>query len=336
LKLPEWPGFNRIYFGPLLAAGVDEKKTVDFSVVLCTYNRAASLRRVLESFSQLTLPSDLDWELLVVDNNSNDNTLEVAQNFAKTAKYNVRYVFEGRQGRSAALNAGVAAARGDIIAFTDDDVILHPGWLLSLKRTFDEFDCAAVAGRIIPVWSRPKPDWLEMEQQQAVVNLELGDKPKQVEDDPPLGANSAFRKEMFERYGLFWLDLGVSGENHGITCEDTEFASRLFRAGEKIMYAPTAIVYHPVDPRRSTKAYFLRWYYNAGRSMVRAWPPAENVVCYFGVPRWVFGSLVRNMTKWAFSFIEKKRFHHKLRTYMDVGRITESYRNRRKARARML
>ena len=305
------------------------------SVVLCTYNRAASLKSTLESFSGLTLPFGLDWELIVVDNNSKDNTVEVIRDFTKTARFCVRYIFESRQGRSAALNAGIAAAKGEIVAFTDDDVILHPEWLLNLIRAFDEFDCAGVAGRVIPVWHHAKPDWLEMEGQQAIVNFELGDEPKELKDDPPLGANSAYRKDNFAKYGLFRLDLGVSGENHGITCEDTEFASRLFRAGEKIMYAPKAIIYHPVYHDRSNKGYFLKWYYNAGRSMVRAWPPAENVPSYFGVPRWIFRSLVRNMTKWAFSFPEKRRFHHKLRTHMDVGRITESYRNREKGRSKL-
>jgi hypothetical protein len=74
------------------------------------------------------------------------------------------------------------------------------------------------------------------------------------------------------------------------------------------MYAPTAIVYHPVDPDRATKAYFFRWYYNAGRSITRAWPPPENVVHNFGVPRWIFRSLARNVTRWTFSLEEKKRW----------------------------
>jgi len=297
------------------------------SVILCTYNRAASLKSTLESFSGLTLPFDLDWELVVVDNNSKDNTLEVIREFTKTARFSVRYVFEGRQGKSAALNAGIAAAKGEIVAFTDDDVLLHPEWLLNLKRAFDEFDCAGVGGRIVPVWHDPKPDWLEMEEQQAIVHFELGDKPKEIKDSPPLGANSAFRKDKFAKYGGFRLDLGVGGENRGVTCEDTEFVTRLFRAGEKIMYIPSAIIYHPVDPSRSSKAYFRKWYYNDGRSMIRAWPP-KNVVRYFGVPRWVFRSVGENFLKWTLNFDAKRRFHYELQTYRDIGRIVESYRNR--------
>ncbi|MFZ3190317.1 MAG: glycosyltransferase family 2 protein [Candidatus Sulfotelmatobacter sp.] len=298
------------------------------SVVLCTYNRAASLKSTLESFSGLRLPFDLDWELVVVDNNSKDHTPEVIGDFAKTARFSVRYIFEGRQGRSSALNAGISAAKGEIVALTDDDVLLHPEWLLNLKRAFDEFDCSGVGGRIVPVWSHAQPDWLEMEEQQAIVHFDLGDETKEIKDSPPLGANSAFRKDMFAKYGGFRLDLGVSGDNRGLTCEDTEFASRLFRAGEKIMYVPTAIIYHPVDPGRSSKAYFCKWYYNDGRSMMRAWPPAKDMVRYFGVPRWIFRSIGKNFLKWTLNFDAKRRFHYRLRTYRDAGRIVESFRNR--------
>lgn len=300
----------------------------DISVILCTYNRAASLKSTLESFLALTLPSDFSWELVLVDNNSKDNTAEVIRDFAKSASFSVRYIFERRQGRSPALNAGIAAAKGKIIAFTDDDVTLHPEWLLNLKLAFDEFDCAGVAGRVVPVWYHPKPDWLEMEEQQAIVNFELGEIAREIRDRTPLGANSAYRKDKFEKYGLFRLDLGVSGENRGITCEDSEFASRLLRAGERIRYVPNAIIYHPVDPVRSSKAYFCKWYYNDGRSMIRAWPPPMNIVRYFGVPRWIFRSVVENFLKWTFNFDAKQRFHYKLRMYRDVGRLVESYRNR--------
>jgi glycosyltransferase involved in cell wall biosynthesis len=300
----------------------------DISVIVCTYNRASSLKSTLESFSGLTLPPDLDWELIVVDNNSKDNTQEVIRDFAKTARFSVRYIFERRQGRSPALNAGIVAAKGEIVAFTDDDVILHPEWLLRLKRAFDEFECAGVGGRVVPLWHHPKPDWLEMEEQQAIVNFELGDESKELKDRTPLGANSAYQKNKFAKYGVFRLDLGVSGESRGITCEDSEFASRLFRAGEKIMYVPAAIIYHPVDPVRSSKAYFCKWYYNDGRSMIRAWPPPMSIVRYFGVPRWIFRSVGENFLKWILNFDAKRRFHYKLRTYRDVGRLVESYRNR--------
>ncbi|MFY9683633.1 MAG: glycosyltransferase [Candidatus Sulfotelmatobacter sp.] len=298
---------------------------MDLSVVLATYNRAASLRVTLESFSTLACPAGMIWELVVVDNNSADSTREVVERFAVTAGFPVRYVFEKRQGKSAALNAGVAEAKGEIIAFTDDDVLLHRDWLANLKRTLDEFDCSAIAGKVVPQWNHPKPDWLRMEGQFAVTNFDLGDELKEVRV-PPLGANSAFRKDVFRKHGFFRLDLGPNSGHHAITCEDWEFGERLIRGGEKIVYCPAAIVYHPVDPNRTTKKYFLSWYYYNGVSLTRtAGLPGEGIFC-FGVPRWLYRELLANFLKWMLTLPGNRRFQHKLSTYRSIGNIVESYR----------
>ena len=295
------------------------------SVIVATYNRAPSLRKTLETFAKLVCPADLNWELIIVDNNSNDDTKQVANQCANSGRVRVRYVFEKRQCKSAALNAGIGAAQGEFIAFTDDDVLLHQDWLTSLARTFARFGGAAVAGRIVPTWVQKKPEWLEIDGQQAVVNFELGEEFKEIEL-PPIGANCAFRKDVFARYGLFRLDLGVRGSQHTITCEDTEFGMRLLRAGEKIIYCPDAIVYHPVDPKRITKKYFLDWYYYNGVSLTRtAGPPAFGVF-YFGVPRWFYRELGDHLARWMVTLDKNRRFHWKLRTYRTVGAIIESYR----------
>lgn len=298
---------------------------MDISVVLGTYNRAASLHVTLQSCLGMVCPPGLTWELLVVDNNSTDTTREVVEGFAGTAAFPVRYIFEKRQGRSAALNAGIAEAKGDIVVFTDDDVLLHCDWLANLKRTFDDFDCAAVAGRVVPQWNHPKPDWLVMEDQFAVTRFDLGDEAKEIRI-PPLGANSAFRKEMFGKYGLFRFDLGVRGSEHTITCDDTEFGERLIRGGEKIVYCPAAIVYHPVDPRRTTKKFFRSWYYYDGVSMTRTEGLPSEGKFWFGVPRWLVRELLNNFAKWMFTLPGNRRFHRKLQTYRSLGNVVESYR----------
>ena len=298
---------------------------MEISVVLATYNRAASLRATLESLATLSSPDNLSWELLVVDNNSNDSTLQVVEQFADNSSFPVRYIFERRQGKSSALNAGVAQARGRIIAFTDDDVSLHPDWLSEIKSTFERFDCAAVAGRIIPVWDQPKPDWLDMRGQFAVVNFELGDEFKEIQQ-PPIGANSAFRRDVFQRHGLFRLDLGPTESKHTITCEDTEFGDRLIKAGEKVVYCPRAIVYHPVDPRRATKTYFLSWYYYNGISVIRTSGLPTEGILYFGVPRWLFRELLAKIRSWLCTVNQYDRFQRKLRVWQSIGTIVECYR----------
>jgi glycosyltransferase involved in cell wall biosynthesis len=298
---------------------------MDISVVLGTYNRAASLLATLQSFSGLVYSAGLSWELVVVDNNSTDSTREVVETFARTASFPVSYIFEKRQGRSAALNAGIAKAKGEIVAFTDDDVLLHSDWLATLKRTFDDFACSAVAGKVIPVWNHAKPDWLEMDGHFAVTNFDLGDELKEVRV-PPLGANSAFRKDVFRKYGLFRLDLGVRGREHTITCDDTELGERLIRGGEKIVYCPTAIVYHAVDPNRTTKKYFLSWYYYNGVSVTRTAGLPREGTFWFGVPRWLYRELLTSLVKWMVTLPGKRRFQRKLRAYRSVGNIVESYR----------
>jgi glycosyltransferase involved in cell wall biosynthesis len=295
------------------------------SVILATYNRAPSLQKALETFSRLSCPPDLTWELLVIDNNSSDGTCEVVHEFARNAGFCVRYVFEGQQGRSAALNAGIAAARGEIIAFTDDDVLLHSDWLLNLKQTFDRCDCAAVGGRIVPLWNHSKPEWLQMDGQQAVVNFELGDEFREI-NFAPMGANSAFRRAVFAEHGLFRLDLGVSGSTHTVTCDDTEFGDRILKAGEKVIYSPNAIIYHPVDPQRTTRKYFLSWYYYNGVSLTRTAGLPNFGTFYFGVPRWLYRELLANFGRWMFCFQKNLRFNRKLWTYRSVGNIVESYR----------
>lgn len=296
---------------------------MDVSVVLGTYNRAASLQATLESFCQLAIPTDLTWELLLVDNNSTDSTRLVVEKY--TSKLALRYIFEGRQGRSAALNAGITAATGEVVAFTDDDVLLDKFWLANLKSTFQKHQCAAVAGRVVAQWSHPKPTWLTMEDQLAIVRFDCGDQLQQIRV-PPLGANSAFRREVFQRHGLFRLDLGVSGSKHTITCDDTEFGERLIRAKEKIIYCPTVVVYHPVDPKRATKRYFRSWYYYNGRSLTRTAPVPQDGIVYFGVPRWMYRELGVSIARWLLTSDSAVRLHRKFQAYRVLGSVVETRR----------
>jgi glycosyltransferase involved in cell wall biosynthesis len=298
---------------------------MDISVILATYNRAESLHAALESMSRMANVKNLSWELLVVDNNSTDSTACVVATFAKTCHFPIRYLFEKQQGRAIALNSGIVATQSTIVAFTDDDVLLHPDWLWNIKQSFDNYDCVAVAGRVLPVWNQPKPSWLVMEDQQAVVNFDLGNEFKEI-NFAPLGANCAFRRDVFAKYGLFRTDLGVRGSRHTITCDDTEFGGRLSATGEKILYSPSAVIYHPVDPKRTTKKYFLSWYYYNGVSLTRTSGLPEEGVFYFGVPRWHCRELAENFVRWIAAPNSHERFQRKLKTYRSVGKIVESRR----------
>src|SRR5438309_1029686 len=130
------------------------------TVILCTYNRYQSLRNALDSVAASVLAESVEWEVLVVDNNSNDQTRKVAQEFCTAHPHRFRYLFEPRPGKSHALNAGIREARGNIVAFMDDDVTVHQDWLQNLTAELRHDEWAGAGGRIVPQWSFAPPRWL--------------------------------------------------------------------------------------------------------------------------------------------------------------------------------
>ena len=129
-----------------------------FSIVIATYNRAAVLKDTLASVSQLH--PGAPWEVIVVDNNSPDNTRQVVEAAASSFPVPLIYAFEREQGRSAALNCGFRLASGDIIVTTDDDVRVDPDWLNRIDAGLERQQCDYVGGRVLPVWEGPTPRWL--------------------------------------------------------------------------------------------------------------------------------------------------------------------------------
>lgn len=297
------------------------------TVAICTYNRADQLAETLDHVLSQEVPSSLEWELLVVDNASTDDTPRVAERFAAASETPVRYVHEDRQGISWARNTAVDAARGDVIVFTDDDVIPEPDWLTNVAETFRSRDCAGMGGRVLERWEFEPPDWWSAtkdELNSAIVGFHPDGGPRPLEI-PPFGANMAFRRDVFERHGGFRTDLGRSGDEL-ISGEDTEFGRRLLDADEVIWYAPDATVHHPVSPERATKDYFRRWYYDYGRTAVRRGGVPESAPRIFGVPRYLYRELAEELLKAATRPSPHERFVHELRARCVVGTIVENWR----------
>src|SRR5689334_771393 len=129
------------------------------TVAICTMNRAESLRRTLVSLAAVRVPEGVDWEVLVVNNNCTDHTEAVIQSFA--SKLPIRREFETQRGLSRARNRAVDTARGDYIVWTDDDVVIHNGWLAAYAEAFCRWPEAAVfGGPIVPKYAAPLPAWL--------------------------------------------------------------------------------------------------------------------------------------------------------------------------------
>jgi len=301
---------------------------MQLSIIICTWNRADHLRQTLASLQECRLPAGTDWEVIIVDNNSTDGTGAVCQQFRQQSPQRYRRVVEKRQGKSFALNTGVANATGKILAFTDDDVIVDPAWLAETLRAFETYPCVGVGGKIVPLWNSNKPSWFTSEGPYkllpAIVSYDLGEDLREI-TAPALGANLSFRREMFDKYGMFRTDLGPTAGSE-VRGEDNEFCWRLLRAGERLIYAPKAIVLHPVEKHRIDKRYFEAWYYGMGQSRPRIEPAPEAAVRYLGFPRYMLRWYLRDLILWLTSLTPKRRLYYKLQLCATKGQMTEERR----------
>ena len=306
------------------------------TVIICTYNRCQDLAKALDSISVSELPDSVQWEVLVVDNNSNDQTRAIVEDLCRQYPGRFRYVFEPKQGLSNARNAGICAARGEILAFTDDDVMVDPLWLQNLTAPMLDSQWAGAGGRIRLGQAFQPPRWLTLsgpfDLGGTLVQFDLGDEQRPL-DKAPFGANMAFRKIMFETYGGFRPDLDRSGKSL-IGNGDTELGERLMAAGERLWYAPSAVVFHPVPKERLKKSYMRAWWFGHGRSLIRQTVEKPSVR---EIPKrcfWRLADALRMLfvfnSRWF--LYSQCRFYWETRVCLTAGEIVEIFQLSRRRR----
>jgi glucosyl-dolichyl phosphate glucuronosyltransferase len=210
----------------------------------------------------------------------------VVESYASKFSCPVRYVFEPTPGLSHARNTALRHARGEILAWTDDDVLVDPDWLVAIYTSFSDRQVTCIGGKVLPLWAVPPPSWLSPKNYAAIVAIDWGDKPIVLQSDRIVGANFAVRVEMFKKYGPFRPDLGATPTSIGCSGEDLEFVSRLISGGEKVLYQPDMVVQHQVPKSRMTASYHLRRHYDEGKNnaMAMGQHPARSLL---GVPYFV-------------------------------------------------
>jgi glycosyltransferase involved in cell wall biosynthesis len=310
---------------------------LDISVVVTTYNRCGLLNAAVKNLLSQEAPG-IRYEVIIVDNNSTDETRQTVESFIHRGHSNLRYVFEPRQGISHGRNAGINSARAPIIAFTDDDVRVSKNWLANIKKAFDEHsEVDFVGGKILPDWPHEPPSWLTHDHWWPLALLDRGEEAFYVNAANPLvlpTANAAFRRDVFSRVGLFSPEF--SGR------EDAELILRLWREGRQGLYEPAIIATADVEPTRMTKAYHHRWNYTTGRfnSMMRL---AEsmgrdgslldkqlNFRTIFGVPLYIYRQLISEGFHWCHTFSqESKHLQHENQIYYLVGYVARRFEQRK-------
>lgn len=271
--------------------------SVEASVIVCTYNRCASLAETLEALAAQAVPAAFEWELIVVDNNSRDATRATVERFAVAKPgLRVRYRFEGRQGLSHARNHGIDAATGEFVVFTDDDVLPAPDWLATLVGGMRRFDAAAAGGYIEPLWQAQPPPWLTERFYGFLALRTDAVGPREVHDEAemPFGASLAFARRIFSQVGVFDPALGRKGQVLA-GGEETDMLMRVVALGARVMYFPEARVRHKVEAFRLTKSYFRRWRYQCSMNEAAALPVGGRNLC--GIPLYLFAQLAKAVLK---------------------------------------
>ncbi len=266
------------------------------TVIICTYNRSESLKDTLNSLIVQEGIIGFDFEIVVVDNNSNDRTMDIVKTYM-TKSYNlVRYIFEPEQGLSHARNAGIKAAKGDILAFTDDDVIVRNDYIMSIGMVHKEYDSDCVFGKILPLWSHAKiPIWLKRDKRlwKCLGYLDYGEQHILVTNNKHqfYGANFSIKLHAINKIGYFDINLGIKGNVHYLG-EESDYFAKLLSTHSKIVYSPKMVVYHKVKDSDMTKSYFLKWHYEGGQSFPYKTMSRNNTI--FNVPLWFFKEALLN------------------------------------------
>lgn len=317
--------------GTELRRSLEFDRLLNITVILCTYNRCRSLGKALESVARSVVVNSTHWEVLVVDNNSDDQTRELIERYCARYPKIFRYIFEPKQGKSNALNTAIREAAGDVLAFTDDDLEVDAHWLHNLTAPLACSEWAGVGGRVLPERGFSPKSWMDISSRYGLAPLAMFNPhiPAGPIDEPPFGANMAYRKELFLKYGDFRLDLGPQPGGE-IKNEDVEFGARILAAGERIWYEPSALVYHEVAPHRARKSYFLGWWYGKGRSDRRL-EDAGHQRRLFGVPLVLIRRLVIWSLRWICSFDPAERFTCRAKVWYIAGSLKESIAQARSA-----
>jgi glycosyltransferase involved in cell wall biosynthesis len=313
--------------------------TLDISVVVPTYNRSDGLRPLLDRLLDQDA-GDLAYDILIVDNNSTDDTRAVVEAvMAQDRSGRLRYAFEPRQGVSHARNTGVELTTAPIIAFLDDDGLPGREWVRSMKRAFDdhpEADC--IAGRIKAHWTIPPPSWLQSAHAGPIA---LQDRPAPAYINARnasaclLTANLGVRRRVFETVGGFSPDYPRN--------QDREIEMRMWRAGLQGLYLPEMDVIVEVPENRLTRAYHRKWQATTGHyhALMRFRDTVDrNGVMHeesphtrrlFGTPFFMYRSALSHVAGWlaaALRFRPHERFFHETRLWYYASFIKTRARHR--------
>jgi glycosyltransferase involved in cell wall biosynthesis len=317
------------------------------SIIIATYNRARDLTETLASLARLEYAKP--WEVVVVDNNSTDDTRAVVERAQAAFPVPLIYAFEREQGRSAALNHGLRLAQGTIIVTTDDDVRVESDWLRQIEQGLARLNCDYIGGRVVPLWGAPPPRWLPRYSGAlwaVIALLDFGPAPVQFGKRVPLGVNMAFRRDALDRVGGFNVRIGRKAGTL-LGQEVREWCLRARDAGLHGFYVPEVVVQHVIPAERLTKSYYRSWFHWRGisRAMLYAETgldmeaPEQSTLDYAqvphvaGVPRYMFRTAARTLRDMLLAMLRRDHvasFEREVWLWFFAGVVQQRWKDRRR------
>lgn len=267
-------------------------------VIIPTYNRCDLLKRTLDSLMAAQVPAGLDIRVTVVDNNSGDHTRQLIADQSERFRGRLNYLFEARQGRSHALNAGIAATDGDLVGMIDDDEEIDSRWYERIHSAFSDMEVDFIGGPYVPRWGAAPPAWLPGDKLGVIGWVDGGDRIQPYGENYPgmlMGGNAVIRRAILAHVGPYATALGRT-KKRLLAGEDDDMYKRLLAVGARGYYLPDLIIYHYVPPERLTRSYFRRWCFWRGVSIGLVDRERPSAVTYLaGVPRWLYGQAGRGL-----------------------------------------
>ena len=301
------------------------------SVVICTYNRAELLRGALKSVCSQTLDKSL-YEIIVVDNNSTDNTRSVVDDFAHYG--NVRYVVEKSQGLSYARNNGWRVAQGEYVAYFDDECTIPENWLMTAKQIIDHGSPAVFGGPIFPSYNTKKPRWFK----DSYTSIDLGNEPKELHQETVCGGNLCIRRSILQMFHGFNPTLGMKGNKLGF-CEEValQLSIRAKIPDNKIYYDPRLYVYHLVRADKMCIRSIMRQRFAQGADSYRTFdrdpvaPISMNRLCKRVIQillSFTFDLLLAfcKRDRENYPYVQNYLYEHSSEHLAALGRLREQYR----------
>tara|TARA_B110000902_G_scaffold194815_1_gene220833 strand:+ start:124 stop:1161 length:1038 start_codon:yes stop_codon:yes gene_type:complete len=319
----EWPRIGRLFFLYLKKV----KVTVDLSIIFATYHSEEILQKSLESYCEIE--SNYQWELIIVDNANREETREIISLFKD--KLPINFIEQSEPGKNNALNKAIPHAKGDLIWFTDNDILPNKNLIDQyVNHARNELDINIFGGKISP--DRLLPKWIDVSSptiRAALGVLDMGEENKIIDADAFWGGNMLIRKNIFDQ-GVRFASKELLVVNNHITGSETELLTRLHKSGHSAMYLKEPEVLHQIRDEQLKVTWLVKRAYKAGGGYAYN-NPVGAMTSFLGMPRYLFKVLAIDLIELLvkiFSCKKNKICISLMKISNTFGRLKQFYQDR--------